>query len=147
MIFALTIIFNSPDCALICPFDSLKMFIKTKRTYHFDMFFCFGTPIGNRTLVSAVRGRRLEPLDHEGKSILLCDNIIILHLMQANADMFSQKSVVCHICFGRVSETTAEKPDHSQQTCYCRQHIPKTHFLSPLPLIIQYVFLLRFVLN
>lgn len=59
------------------------------------MFFLFGTPIGNRTLVSAVRGRRLEPLDHEGKSILLCDNIIILHLMQANADMFSQKSVVC----------------------------------------------------
>lgn len=55
------------------------------------MFFLFGTPIGNRTLVSAVRGRRLEPLDHEGKSILLCDNIIILHLMQANADMFSQK--------------------------------------------------------
>lgn len=59
------------------------------------MFFLFGTPIGNRTLVSAVRGRRLEPLDHEGKSILLCDNIIILPLMQANADMFSQKSVVC----------------------------------------------------
>ena len=41
------------------------------------MFYLFGTPIGNRTLVSAVRGRRLEPLDHEGKSILLCDNIII----------------------------------------------------------------------
>lgn len=58
------------------------------------MFFLFGTPIGNRTLVSAVRGRRLEPLDHEGKSILLCDNIIILPLMQANADMFSQK-VLC----------------------------------------------------
>lgn len=63
------------------------------------MFFSFGTPIGNRTLVSAVRGRRLEPLDHEGKSILLCDNIIILHLMQANADMFSQKSVACFIRF------------------------------------------------
>lgn len=63
------------------------------------MFFCFGTPIGNRTLVSAVRGRRLEPLDHEGKSILLCDNIIILHLMQANADMFPQKSVVCDLFF------------------------------------------------
>ena len=47
-----------------------KKFIKTKRTYHFDMFFCFGTPIGNRTLVSAVRGRRLEPLDHEGKFVI-----------------------------------------------------------------------------
>ncbi len=60
-----------------------KMLMKTKRTYHFDMFFCFGTPIGNRTLVSAVRGRRLEPLDHEGKSLLLCDNIIFYRLMQA----------------------------------------------------------------
>ena len=67
--------------------------------------------------------------------------------MQANADMFSQKSVVRHICFWRVSETTAENLGHSRQTCYCRQPIPKTHFLSPLPLIIQYVFLLRFVLN
>lgn len=74
---------------------SKKCLSKRKRTYRADMFFLFGTPIGNRTLVSAVRGRRLEPLDHEGKSILLCDNIIILHLMQANADMFSQKSVVC----------------------------------------------------
>ncbi len=124
-----------------------KLSIKTKRTYRLVCSFRFGTPIGNRTLVSAVRGRRLEPLDHEGKSTLLCDNIIILHLMQANADMFSQKSVVCHICFWRVSETTYEKPGHSRQTCYCRQYILKTHFFSSLPLMIQYVFLLRFVLN
>ena len=47
------------------------------------MCFLFGTPIGNRTLVSAVRGRRLEPLDHEGKSILLCDNIIYFAYVQA----------------------------------------------------------------
>ncbi len=56
------------------------------------MFFSFGTPIGNRTLVSAVRGRRLEPLDHEGKSILLCDNIIISLSTQAKIYIFSQKS-------------------------------------------------------
>ncbi len=56
------------------------------------MFFLFGTPIGNRTLVSAVRGRRLEPLDHEGKSILLCDNIIILPVTQAKIYIFSQKT-------------------------------------------------------
>ena len=55
------------------------------------MFFLFGTPIGNRTLVSAVRGRRLEPLDHEGKMILLCDNITVLRLMQAKIRIF-QKS-------------------------------------------------------
>ncbi len=48
--------------------------------------FLFGTPIGNRTLVSAVRGRRLEPLDHEGKSILLCDNSIIFVHTQAKID-------------------------------------------------------------
>lgn len=27
---------------------SFKTFMKTKRTYRYDMFFCFGTPIGNR---------------------------------------------------------------------------------------------------
>lgn len=54
-----------------------------KQKTHLNDVFRFGTPIGNRTLVSAVRGRRLEPLDHEGKSILLCDNSIIYYLMQA----------------------------------------------------------------
>ncbi len=53
-----------------------KLDLKRKNT-SLRCVFTFGTPIGNRTLVSAVRGRRLEPLDHEGKSILLCDNIII----------------------------------------------------------------------
>lgn len=72
------------------------------------MFFSFGTPIGNRTLVSAVRGRRLEPLDHEGKLILLCDNIIILHLMQANADMFSQKK--CCVRFIRFFAAVYKTP-------------------------------------
>lgn len=51
------------------------------------MFF-FGTPIGNRTLVSAVRGRRLEPLDHEGKSILLCNNTKELRIMQVKTKIF-----------------------------------------------------------
>lgn len=83
---------NSQDCELIRPFDSLKMLIKTKKNIPFGMFFLFGTPIGNRTLVSAVRGRRLEPLDHEGKSILLCDNIIILPVTQAKIYIFSQKT-------------------------------------------------------
>ena len=54
------------------------------------MCLFFGTPIGNRTLVSAVRGRRLEPLDHEGKSLLLCDNSIIYCRMQAKKYIFSQ---------------------------------------------------------
>lgn len=51
------------------------------------MFF-FGTPIGNRTLVSAVRGRRLEPLDHEGKSILLCNNTKELRIKQVKIKNF-----------------------------------------------------------
>ena len=62
-----------------------------KKKHLREMFFLFGTPIGNRTLVSAVRGRRLEPLDHEGKMILLCDNITVLRLMQAKIRIF-QKS-------------------------------------------------------
>lgn len=58
---------------------------KTKR-HITRICLLFGTPIGNRTLVSAVRGRRLEPLDHEGKSILLCDNSIIFVHTQAKID-------------------------------------------------------------
>ena len=58
---------------------------KTKR-HIARICLLFGTPIGNRTLVSAVRGRRLEPLDHEGKSILLCDNSIIFVHTQAKID-------------------------------------------------------------
>ena len=61
--------------------------------------FLFGTPIGNRTLVSAVRGRRLEPLDHEGKSILLCDNSINHALTQAKINMFCQK-IYSKVLFG-----------------------------------------------
>lgn len=53
------------------------------------MRFLCGTPIGNRTLVSAVRGRRLEPLDHEGKSMLRCDNSINRALRQAKNHIFS----------------------------------------------------------
>ena len=64
-----------------------KLDLKRKNT-SLRCVFTFGTPIGNRTLVSAVRGRRLEPLDHEGKSILLCDNIIIWHLMQVKISIF-----------------------------------------------------------
>lgn len=73
---------NSSDFQFSRPFDSLNTFIKTKK-HIIEMCFSFGTPIGNRTLVSAVRGRRLEPLDHEGKSLLLCDNSIISCRMQA----------------------------------------------------------------
>lgn len=73
------------NCALIRPFDSHQMLIKQKDISQ-GYVFLFGTPIGNRTLVSAVRGRRLEPLDHEGKSILLCDNSIIFVHTQAKID-------------------------------------------------------------
>lgn len=86
---------NSQDCVLIRPFDSLKMIWNEKNT-SLRCVFTFGTPIGNRTLVSAVRGRRLEPLDHEGKSLLLCDNSIILCSTQAKICIFSQKN-----CFWR----------------------------------------------
>lgn len=72
-----------------------KLDLKRKNT-SLRCVFTFGTPIGNRTLVSAVRGRRLEPLDHEGKSILLCDNSIILCSTQAKICIFSQKN-----CFWR----------------------------------------------
>ncbi len=82
-------IFSFP--ARLIPEIDLKL-----KKHIIEMCLFFGTPIGNRTLVSAVRGRRLEPLDHEGKSILLCDNSIILCSTQAKICIFSQKN-----CFWR----------------------------------------------
>lgn len=100
------------------------------------MCFPFGTPIGNRTLVSAVRGRRLEPLDHEGKSLLLCDNIIFYRLMQAKCLHFlpftrKNKSACKEFWIKRLKPKSAEESQHTEQSEYRKHKRHKIH-ISPL---------------